>query len=99
MRCALLVAAFLCFAPCLAVNRDYQRIGSDETSRWSLGLFFSPLVTVTYTTHYAPDGHVGGSESGGECLWLCWTGALLVAGTGFLYASAFVGRRRLKGTD
>ena len=78
-RSLLLVAACLCLAACCCVNRDRERTGSSEETRWTVGLFFSPWVVFVRSTKVA-GGEVVGLKQSGWFVVNSWTFAAFVAG-------------------
>ena len=77
-RSLLLVAACLCLAACCCVNRDHERTGSSEETRWTVGLFFSPWLVFVRSQQFA-GGQLVGLKVSSSFVVNSWTFAAFVA--------------------
>jgi hypothetical protein len=79
MRGFILFIALICLAVSLCVNRDFKQTENGEAVRWSVGLFFSPLMVFERTNEYR-EGKLVTSRDRGEAKLLSWSFAAVAPG-------------------
>jgi hypothetical protein len=79
MRGFILFIALVCIAVTFGVNREWKQMENGESSRWSVGLFFSPMMVFENTTEYR-DGKLLRFQRGGRVKFISWSFASLITG-------------------